>query len=205
MDRFKRLLADRITLLKKEDPTLAGTPLYTLLAKDLLGGAYKVAYAKYKLKGTDLGKLVSVNGNMLFENKGEVTIGDHTKIWSRIERTKIFVGKSGVLEIGKNTFINGAHISASTRVSIGDHVNIAPYTIIIDDDFHDVNAHDAPGTKAPITIEDNVWIATRAIILKGVRIGEGSIVASGAVVTKDVAPYTLVGGVPAIPIKKLKP
>lgn len=202
---IKALLQDRVDLLKVEDPDLKGVNLYTMLVKDLFGGVYKMMYAKYRLRGSQLGKLVSVNGDMLFENKGKVSIGDHTKIWSKIEKTKLFVGKCGVLEIGNNTFINGAHISASIKVSIGDNVNIAPYSIIIDDDFHDVNSHGSAGAKAPIIIEDKVWIATRAIILKGVRIGEGAIVASGAVVTKNVAPYTLVAGVPAKPIKNLKP
>jgi len=49
------------------------------------------------------------------------------------------------------------------------------------------------------------WIATRSIILRGVTIGEGAVVAAGAVVTKDVAPYTLVGGIPARTIKNLRP
>lgn len=202
---IKALLGNRIALLKKDDSNLAGFSLYSSLVKDLFQGAYKMSYAKYRLKGATVGSMVSVNGNLLLENKGKIVIGDHTKIWSKIERTKIFVGKEGRLEIGKNTFINGAHISASVQVSIGNYVDIAPYVIIIDDDFHEVNDHHAAGVKAPIIIGNNVWIATRAIILKGVSIGEGAIVASGAVVTKDVAPYTVVAGVPAKTIKNLRP
>ncbi|MBV4357845.1 hypothetical protein KTO63_11845 [Parasegetibacter sp. MAH-26] len=57
--------------------------------------------------------------------------------------------------------------------------------------------------KAPITIEDGAWIGSRVTILPGVTIGEKSIIAAGAVVTKDVEPYTLVGGVPAKIIKHL--
>ena len=56
--------------------------------------------------------------------------------------------------------------------------------------------------KAPIVIGDNVWIGMGAMILKGVTIGEGSIIAAGAVVTKDVAPNTIVAGVPAKEIRK---
>jgi acetyltransferase-like isoleucine patch superfamily enzyme len=107
--------------------------------------------------------------------------------------------------VGHNTRINGAHISASTSISIGANVRIAPYAIIIDDDYHDVKDHfGTEGKKSPIVIEDNVWIAMDAKILKGVRVGKGSVVATSAVVTKDVPPYCVVAGVPAKVIKKLE-
>jgi acetyltransferase-like isoleucine patch superfamily enzyme len=73
----------------------------------------------------------------------------------------------------------------------------------MDSDFHDLNDQRLEGISQPITIEDHVWIATRAIILRGVHIGEHAVVAAGAVVTKDVAPYTVVGGNPAKLIKNL--
>jgi maltose O-acetyltransferase len=56
-----------------------------------------------------------------------------------------------------------------------------------------------------VIIEDNVWLATRCTILKGVTIGHGAVVAAGAVVTRDVPPYTLVGGVPAKIIRYIEP
>ena len=58
--------------------------------------------------------------------------------------------------------------------------------------------------SAPIVIEDRAWIGFNAIILKGVTIGEGSVVAAGAVVTKDVEPYTVVAGNPARVVKRLE-
>ena len=74
----------------------------------------------------------------------------------------------------------------------------------MDSDFHDIQEHSSEGKSAPIIIHDNVWIASRAMILKGVTIGEGAVISAGAVVTKDVPPYTMVGGVPAKVIKELK-
>ncbi|MBN4056316.1 hypothetical protein JYT20_01205 [Rhodothermus sp. AH-315-K08] len=73
----------------------------------------------------------------------------------------------------------------------------------MDCDFHGVENRASPGKTSPIVIEDDVWLATRATILRGVRIGRGAVVAAGAVVTKDVEPYTLVAGVPAKQIRKL--
>lgn len=62
---------------------------------------------------------------------------------------------------------------------------------------HDINAEDFHATLAPVKIGDYVFIGPRSIILAGVTIGDGAIVGAGAVVTKDVEPYTIVGGVPA--------
>src|SRR5690606_1472373 len=109
----------------------------------------------------------------------------------------------GKLIVGKNSRLNGVHIDARHLVSIGENVRIAPYTIILDSDFHDVKDHFSDGPAYPVYIEDNVWIATRATILKGVRIGEGSVVAAGAVVTKDIPPYSIAAGIPAKVIKRI--
>jgi len=62
---------------------------------------------------------------------------------------------------------------------------------------HNVNDPDFRGESAPVIIGDYAWISCRTVLLPGVRIGEGAVVAAGAVVTKDVEPYAIVGGVPA--------
>ena len=82
------------------------------------------------------------------------------------------------------------------RLTIGNCVDIAQETNIwtLEHDVHDDVHKDKGGA---VTIEDYVWIASRVTILPGVRIGRGAVIASGAVVTKDVPPMTIVGGVPA--------
>lgn len=89
-------------------------------------------------------------------------------------------------------------------VYIGDYAGISNGTFIIahskPPEFH---KNHMESFVAPLVIEKGVWIGACATILAGVRIGEGSIVAAGAVVTKDVPPYTVVGGVPAKVIKNL--
>ncbi|MCO6476121.1 MAG: hypothetical protein J5I94_05830 [Phaeodactylibacter sp.] len=75
----------------------------------------------------------------------------------------------------------------------------------MDGDFHDLNNRQEPGRSAPIIIEDDVWLGARSIVLKGVTIGRGAVVAAGAVATRDVPPYTMVGGVPAKVIRRLSP
>src|SRR5690606_36919637 len=103
----------------------------------------------------------------------------------------------------KNSRLNGVHIDAREMVRIGDNVRIAPYSIILDSDFHDIKDHFSEGSTKAIIIEDNVWIATRVMILKGVRIGRNSVIAAGAVVTKDIPPNCIAGGIPAKIIKRI--
>ena len=178
---------------------------YVNIAGRFSGMAWRVFLAKAFLSGrAELGKWVSMNGIPKMNIRGKLVIHDQVRIWSNIVRARIFVRKGGYLEIGTNSRINGCHISASEKIIIGKNVRIGQYVLIMDNDFHQANDHFAEGKKSPIIIEDDVWIAAKATILKGVNIGKGSVVAAGAVVTKDVPPYTLVAGVPAKPIRNLQ-
>jgi maltose O-acetyltransferase len=109
------------------------------------------------------------------------------------------VRRAGV-SIGANSRINrDCMIDVRGGVTIGDNVSISPQVAI------STAAHSAvdPGFRVeirPVAIEDNVWIGMRATILGGVTLGRGSVVAAGAVVTKDVPPLTIVAGVPAKPV-----
>lgn len=90
-------------------------------------------------------------------------------------------------------------LDARKGLEIHKSVTIA-YDAIIWTLHHDMNAPDFPVCGAKTIIDDYAWICSRAILLPGIHIGKGAVVASGAVVTKDVAPYTIVGGIPAKPI-----
>jgi len=82
-------------------------------------------------------------------------------------------------------------------LKIGDHVDIASQVLIYNSE-HDIHGEDFYADKtAPVEIGDYVFVGPRAIILPGVKIGKGAVVAAGAVVTKDVTEYKIVGGVPA--------
>ena len=84
----------------------------------------------------------------------------------------------------------------SGGVKIGNNVCIASYVKLITGS-HNINSPEFEAVFSPIVIEDYAWICTGATIIQGVRIGEGAVVAAGAVVTHNVKPYTVVGGVPA--------
>ncbi|OGM13755.1 hypothetical protein A3A76_03600 [Candidatus Woesebacteria bacterium RIFCSPLOWO2_01_FULL_39_23] len=102
--------------------------------------------------------------------------------------------------IGRGTFLDGRN-----KLVIGDHVDIATDVLIYNSE-HDVEDPEFKAIDAPVTINDYVFVGPRAIILPGVEIGKGAIVAAGAVVTKNVDAYSIVGGIPAkiIGERKLK-
>jgi acetyltransferase-like isoleucine patch superfamily enzyme len=113
----------------------------------------------------------------------------------------ISVNKGATLEIGSGRTNTDIDITCFQSIKIGNHVFISKGVIIRDSDSHTLESKEYVETK-PIVICDDVWIGMRAIILKGVTIGEGSVVAAGAVVTHDVPPHSMVGGVPARLIRK---
>ncbi len=108
------------------------------------------------------------------------------------------------LVIGKGCSI-GPRVLLDARkgLVIGNNVTIA-YDAIIWTLHHDMNSPDFKGVGGTTNIGDYAWVCSRAIILPGVNIGEGAVVASGAVVTKDVEPYAVVGGMPAKKIGERK-
>ncbi len=161
----------------------------------------------------------------LFNESGDperIRIGHHTRI-----NGTLYCKSKGTIEIGNYCVIqNGALIGCLNSVKIGNYVGIAQKVVIVDNNNHRVEPEErvkhrirvAPGgpgypgfgdgqelaESSPIVIEDVAWIGTESVILKGVTIGEGAVVARNAIVTKDVEPYTIVAGNPAKKVKVLE-
>jgi acetyltransferase-like isoleucine patch superfamily enzyme len=103
----------------------------------------------------------------------------------------------GGIEIGEHSVINrDCTLDGRGKLTIGKNVSISPEVMILTAE-HAVQDPGFAGVEKPIVIHDYVWIGSRAVILPGVTLGEGAVVAAGAVVTKDVPDYAIVGGVPA--------
>ncbi len=101
------------------------------------------------------------------------------------------------IKIANYTHINrGCFLDGRGGITIGSSVSISHQVSLITGG-HLMNTHNFEGMVMPIVIEDYVWVGANATILQGVTIGKGAVVAAGAVVTTNVAPYTVVGGVPA--------
>lgn len=117
------------------------------------------------------------------------------------EGAKIFVGDSASLDLGRGYINNNAGLICFENIQIGNDVVISGNVIIIDTDGHVIKEHGFTKTK-PIKIGNHVWIGLNSIILKGVKIGDGAIIAAGSVVNRDIPENTLAGGVPAKILKE---
>ncbi|MDP6376463.1 MAG: acyltransferase [Pseudomonadales bacterium] len=116
-------------------------------------------------------------------------------------------GNSPRIEVGDYTIINpGVRVIAAERITLGAGCMLATGAYISDADWHGLY-HRAfpPGTTAPVTLGDNVWVADGARILKGVKVGDNAIVAAAAVVAENVPANTVVAGNPARVVKELDP
>jgi maltose O-acetyltransferase len=137
-----------------------------------------------------------VLGMEIADNAG-VHLGAYVWFWSPREIRRIGV------RIGRNSRIErNCTLDARSPLSIGENVALSPEVMILAG-THDVNDPEFANSEVgpwAVTIEDYVWIGARAIIMPGVTVGRGAIVAAGSVVTKDVPPLTIVAGVPAKPI-----
>jgi len=155
----------------------------------------RVALLRAKAVGTN----ARVVGRPLINNRN-VTIGDDFMLWSVHRRTHL--GGRGPIEIGDRVFLNsGAVLLAFDRIVVEDDVAFATEVFVTDSDNHPLG--DRPMRQAPVVIGRGAWLATRATVLAGVRIGRRSVVAAGSVVTCDVPDDTLVAGVPARPVRTL--
>tara|TARA_B100001057_G_C22832911_1_gene944115 strand:+ start:1456 stop:2106 length:651 start_codon:yes stop_codon:yes gene_type:complete len=158
--------------------------------------------------------LVSIR---IHENS-KVVIGKNCKIVSNINRAgitlfskfKITALFNSRISIGNNVSFNGTSISCrTTKIDIGDNTIIAPNVVIIDSDFHSLSPfearednHDYEADK-PVFIGRNVWIGMNSIILKGVSIGDNTVIAAGSIVTKNMPSNIVVAGNPAEKIRSL--
>lgn len=128
-------------------------------------------------------QIVSAAGSNLIVRKG-VTVYDGRDL---------YVGNN--VSIGNDSYFSGGEIV------IGDNVRIARQ-LIVETYNHGYWGNDYKDGNYPVFIQDNVWIGDRVTICPGVTVGEGSVLAAGAVVTKDVPPYSLAGGAPAKIIRR---
>jgi acetyltransferase-like isoleucine patch superfamily enzyme len=142
--------------------------------------SHKLRNAIYRKSGLTLGRTSSIHWRAEFYALEGIVIGEHCVI-------------------GDSCFLDGrSGLTFGQNVNVGSHVSI--YTR-----QHDVDSPSFAEVGAPVQVGDYAWISSHAVVLPGVSIGAGAVVAAGAVVTKDVEAYTLVGGNPARPIRKRNP
>ncbi len=171
-------------------------------------------FKKYAKIGENLN--LCIRSNCTADAPGSIVIGDNCEIYGTLQSMA-----GGTISIGNHTAIYERSIVGAVKsIRIGSCVIISNEVHIFDNNNHPTDpsarrkmcleGFHTPAWRwehsasKPIVIEDNVWIGERSMILKGVTIGTGSIVAAHAVVTKDVPPYTIVAGNPARVVKEIR-
>ena len=163
----------------------------------------------------DLSRLIIVH-NKLITGKSNITIGDYCQIWGIL----VLHDENSIIKIGTRVFIGDqTTLNVKNEIEIGNDVLISWDCTLIDSNSHPlefehrkndvVDWQKGPTNKdwshvisKKIKISDKSWIGLKSIILKGVELGEGSIVGAGSVVTKNTEPYAMVAGNPAKKINK---
>lgn len=174
----------------------------------LVGKGARIVHANNLIVGRDF--IVEEYAEINCLSTQRIIIGDKVTIgsYALIRPTGKYGGEIGAgLKIGDNSNIGPfSYIGCSGMIIIGNNVMISPRVSIYAENHNffrtDIPMKQQGVTKEKVIIEDDCWIAANSIILAGVTVGKGSIISAGSVVTKDVPPYSIVGGVPAKIIKK---
>lgn len=166
----------------------------------------------YRLLGrrrVSFGAEVIANHRLVIRGPGIVKVGDRANLYAFGGRTYLITRKpQAEIRIGSNARLNGPLLQADTLIEIGPDC-IVGQAHILDSDMHSL-ARDrrvnpsAPVRSAPVILERNVWVCRGAAILPGVRVGEGSVIGYGSVVTSDVPPGVVAAGNPARVVRSLE-
>ena len=171
-----------------------------------------------RLRKINCGKRLSTHGTLFVRGTGTITIGENVSITSCREtnpiggdvKTILFAKNNATITIGDNTGISNSALVAVDSIAIGNNVLIGGNCKIYDNDFHSLDFNERMGTvdlgvkHAPVVIKDGAFIGAHTIVLKGVTIGERSIVGAGSVVARSIPDYEIWAGNPAKFIKKVE-
>ena len=166
-------------------------------------------HLKMRYWGVKLGKKIVFYGNIRLVNMNKMSIGNNTRFHSGYtnfvggyQTTAIWVGQKGILKIGQNVGISNSTIVTESSIVIEDEVFIGGGTRIYDNDFHALDKETRLNSPTvvpsfPIIIKRGAFIGGHSTILKGVIIGENSVIGASSLVTNSVPPNEVWAGVPA--------
>ena len=179
-----------------------------MLSKFIYNIVNTVQLVYLRINGASIGSNVKLQSNLVLKSgysngkKGKLILENKAEL----EHGVLMHLYGGILKIGENTFIGPyTCIYAHGNISIGKNVLIAMQTTIVSSNHtmgnRNDNIRDLPDKLMPVSICDNVWIGAGCRILGGITIGEGAVVGAGSVVTKDIPPFGIAVGNPAVVIK----
>lgn len=167
------------------------------------------ARARFALRGcSEVGYAPRLYGRCRVSGGDGIHIGERLLMIAGTAPCELEAHDGGRLEIGHRVFVNyGSSISAHMLVRIGDDCKIGQHAIVLDCDYHELEDplhYGGHGEPRPVVLEQGVWLGARVTVLKGVTIGRSSVVAAGSVVTRDIPPGVLAGGMPAKVLRELE-
>ena len=167
--------------------------------------AFALLNAQLQMRGRARVPLsVRLHGKVHIKGSGDITFGEGITLTGSVVPLELISHPGAHLRIGDHTFINyGSSISAHQRVEIGAHCLLGHYTLILDNNQHDLMENHVLPPSAPVVIKDHVWIGSKVTILPGVHIGRNSAIGAGSVVTRDIPSYSLAVGNPARVVRRL--
>ena len=180
------------------------------------------ARMQFRRQGVEVGREISLYGVPIISRCDEstMTIGDRVNLCSLPSFTALGVSRpvilrtlrpGAVLSIGEDSGLSGTTICAARSVAIGRRCLIGADVLITDTDFHPLDPEnrryrsERDARSEPVNVGDDVFIGARAIILRGVKIGEGAVVGAGSVVSRDIPAFSVCAGNPARVIRNLEP
>ena len=132
------------------------------------------------------------------DRNAEVVIGEGSWLRTELGSVHIIAFEGARIVLGPEGFLNGCHLSCKRELQIGRRARIGPGSRVFDSDQHDFDVDRSEITES-VTIGDCVWVAADVTILRGVTIGEHSVIGTRSVVTHNIPPHTLAVGQPAQP------
>jgi len=164
--------------------------------------AIDAAAARPALQSCDrVGRWTRTKGGVpKVSNRGRIEVGARVVFNSTYQPVSLSTGPDGTIDVGDGTYINfGCTIDAQSRVTIGRSVSLGPYCVV-----RDAQEETSQGEASAIEIGDRVWLAGRVTVLPGSRIGAGSVITAGSVVSGAIPDQVVAGGVPARVLRSLK-
>ncbi len=174
-------------------------------------------FINLRIRRITYGDNLKFHGKLFVRGRGKISIGSNVIINSSMEsnpiggdaRTIFYIKQGAKLEIGNNVGISNSAFYSESSIKIEDNVLIGNSCKIYDSNFHSLNfldrrSHNETPVSKPVIIKKDAFIGAHSIILKGVTVGEKSIVAAGSVVTKTIPNGEVWGGNPAMFIKQLE-
>ena len=193
-----------------KDSFLHPSKVLTVVASPIV----KLALIMNRVK---FGRGVKVYGVPRIENRGKITLGNNMRLNSakctynsgNMEGGVLLrTSRTGSITVGDEVYLNGTSIISEESVTLGNRIMIGANTVIMDTNTHNVPYKDRLKRwdkilRKPVVIEDDVWIGANCFIMKGVRIGKGSIIGAGSVVVGSVEESSIYAGNPAVFVKKI--